>query len=53
VLKVGQKSLSNEIIIAIYLLSITAKIIYITALQFNNKSNIKDGKSNEIINISL
>jgi hypothetical protein len=53
VLKVGQKSLNNEIIIAIYLLSAMAKVIYITASQLNNKGDVKDSKNNKIIDMSL
>jgi hypothetical protein len=52
-LEVGQRSLNNEIITAVYLLSVTAKVIYITASQLNNKGNVKDSKNNEIIDISL
>jgi hypothetical protein len=53
VLEVGQRSLSDKIITAVYLLSATVKVIHIAASQLNNKSNVKDGKSNKIINISL
>jgi hypothetical protein len=53
VLKVGQKSLGNEIVTAIYLLSTIVKVIYVAASQLNNKGDVKDSKNNKIIDMSL
>jgi len=38
---------------AVYLSSVTAKVMYIATSQLNNKSDIKDSRSNKIIDISL
>ena len=43
----------SETIIAVCLLSITAKVIRVADSQLGNKGDIKDNRSNEIIDTSL
>ena len=52
-IRVGQRSLGDKIIATIYLSLTIGKVIYITALQLNNKGDVKDSGSNKIIDISL
>ena len=47
-MRVGQRSLGNEIVAAA-----TAKVMRVTDSQLDNKRDVKDGGSNEIIDASL
>ena len=49
-MRVGQRNLNKVKLLQPFA---TAKVTYITTLQLNNKGNIKNSKSNKIIDISL
>jgi hypothetical protein len=51
--RVGQRSLGDEIVAAVCLSSATAKVMRVTASQLDNKGDVKDGGSNEIIDASF
>jgi len=51
--RVGQRSLGNKIVMAVYLSPATDKVTRITASQLNNNGDVKDARSNKIIGASL
>jgi hypothetical protein len=52
-MRVGQRSLGDEIVAAVCLSPATDKVMRVTASQLDNNGDVKDGGSNEIIDASL
>ena len=51
--RVGQRSLGDEIVAAVCLSPATDKVTRVTASQLDNNGDVKDAGSNEIIGASL